>query len=169
MKTLKLTVLLLLMLIISSCTGKDEGKEEIEQEQGVEDECIGLIGLDGSGYYDLFLSFQDASGNDLLEGIEYNILYVNNCGDTMLCSVKNELYTFEYVYPGTTWSPYNISFLFLIKGNSFSKRFSEINGNYDYLYFDANNGPWLEKKYALIYLAMTQCMKLLLGGRRPKD
>ena len=80
-------VLLLTMLIINSC-GKDENKEDTINPL-CRDCCHPYYG------HVLWLGFQDVSGNDLLKGSEFELLYnYNGIFDT----VKPEFYTLEIIY-----------------------------------------------------------------------
>ena len=63
MKTLKFTFLLLFMLMINSCTNKDEGTPQLMKNWGVNPFYQHMV----------WLSFQDAFGNDLLEGLGFDI------------------------------------------------------------------------------------------------
>jgi len=143
MKTLKFTVLLLYMLIINSCTNKGETEQKVEEvkakweeldeeEQKVRSILMGKISIGGeiSCLHDIFLSFQNVSGNDLVKGMNFSG-YMTDPGGF----VKDELYTLEYVLPH-----FQSDRMSLLKGKSFSKIFPELNGNYDYLYFAINNG-----------------------------
>jgi len=140
MKALKFVVSLLTMLIINSCTNKVEVEEEIE----IPPHIFLSSGIYPLGVYsclqELLISFQDASGNDLVKGIGFWAEYSHDVtgGNTHAWgTVKSELYTLEcdyeenpLVYPRKL--PYPIG---LRKGKPFSKKYPDLDCNYDYLYF----------------------------------
>jgi len=149
MKILKFTVLLLTILIINSCKDTEEDEVESEkevmvnwkdldiEEQNVRFTLMGTLYI-GSGKIscrnELWLSFQDVSGNDLVEGIKFwGFDYGGGSGFMVGPGgmVENELYVLEHVYPGHN----TIRSLHLNKGKPFSKVFPELNGKYDYLHF----------------------------------
>ena len=165
MKTvLRFTSLILIALALSSCYDKD--KIEIIPEVVYEIEIPPFISLNATSswllgvpicHQELLISFQDASGNDLLKGIEfwtgrrfdsahgdwigYNFWDEIPRGELDLYGrLKRELYTLEYAYDDifeNHWSYNQIGFL---NGKLFSKKYSELNGNYDYLYFQTDGG-----------------------------
>ena len=168
MKTLKLTVLILTMLIINSCTSKEESPTEEPQEVEDEIEIPPNVSLGITAFYpygipfslqQLLLSFQDKSGNDLVKGIGFwsnywlafnpvdstRLVYTGTeGGETDAWGVVNsELYTLEYAFNGI---PYDKNILAdydwekpplgFRRGKPFSKKYPELNGNYDYLFFN---------------------------------
>jgi len=85
MKTLKLTVLILTMLIINSC-GKDKDKNLYSPKR----------------FYDclLWIRFQDTQGNDLANGIDWS-----QEENQAAINKNKELYTLEIVYPEVYMDP----------------------------------------------------------------
>ena len=163
MKTLKF-IILILALLISSCSDKDESLQG--EEVLVPDPCIpcsevvietGDIYLyegmflplgPSSCSHELLLSFRDASGNDLVKGIEFwgnnypSLSYDVPGGDTHAKGiVKRELHTLDYIYEDNYVEPFYPHSFFrpmgLRKGEPFSEKYTEMNSNYDYLYFQS--------------------------------
>ena len=154
MKTLKLTALFLSMLIINSCNNREK-EDKIEDNDiiplfltSISHTLIGALNY----HQELLISFQDESGNDLVKGIEF---LVNEWLDTLFVGdinvrgvVRSELYTLNYIYDDV-FVRYNFVDDFeveypmlyrpmgLRKGEPFSKIYPELNGNYDYLFFQA--------------------------------
>ena len=95
MKTLKLTVLLAIMLIMNSC---NKQKEEIYPFY----------------QHHFFLSIQDASGNDLIKGIDWNIWQPDKSQEENQAAMEKnkELYTLKAIYPEVymdpVWMHYNM-------------------------------------------------------------
>ena len=132
MKTLKFTVLILTMLTVNGCD-KDPKNEPI---------------IDGiNSYYDhlLSLSFQDVSGNDLLEGLEIVKLY--DLGGT----VKPELYTLDIIFEDgipNPWQQANTTYAI------YNKRYPELTlntGNYNSLIFTTQSYKYTGLPEALLY------------------
>ena len=127
MKTLKFTVLILTMLTLNGCN-KDEGSSK---------------GEIGNYQHMLWLSFQDASGNDLIEGSEFISTKDVKLHDT----IPPEYYTLEYVYEKgipNPWKPdhnpnaiYNVRYPRLYLAEMIPQL--PLNHNYNYLWFDAKS------------------------------
>ena len=114
MKTLKFTILLLCMLIINSCTKKNEDestqkiipevtKQESNEESKENPEHI-IVDIYPFYQHSLYLNFQDASGNDLLEGSEF--IWDSEFG--MRDPVKPEFYTLDIIFEDgipNPWKP----------------------------------------------------------------
>ena len=163
MKTLKFAVLLLAMLAVCSCGDKDDTNNT----------CC-----DNSLYqHSIWISFQDASGNDLTEGIGCNLNgKVDENGEVSVLDyetrklvkvkiddlggwVKPELYTLEYVYEEgipNPWKPepkpyvtYHEHYpdLYLYKGLDLPKKFRD----YNYLWFDTGSYRYTGFPEALLY------------------
>ena len=168
MKTLKFAVLILAVLTVNSC-GKNEVEEEIEIPPSIflnitERRLIG-------GHYcsqELLLSFQGRSGKDLVKGIGFltakhpTIRTFTEPGGEKDAwgEVKRETHALDRIYEdvyvesdmyreihGNTF-PYNLVFppMGFRRGKPFSKKYPELNGNYDYLYFqtDGQGSPGSE-------------------------
>ena len=128
MKTLKISVLLLTTLIINSCTDKGD--------------CIGC----NAPHYQhlLWLSFQDESGNDLLEGSEF--VWSSNYG--MADTGKPEFYALDIfhedriIVPGDYYSR-----LYLAKG-WLSPPKDYATPDYNYLWFDTYSSRIVDEYFA---------------------
>ena len=131
MKILKFTVLFLTMFIINSCNSK---KDDI---------CCSP----GSYQHLLWISFQDESGNDLLEGTEF--VWSSNYG--MIDTSKPELYTLDIIYKDGIPNMWNLSYdyprLYLAKG-WLSPPESSANPNYNYLWFETFSSRIVPKNFA---------------------
>ena len=164
MKTFKLISLLLAMLIINSCTADSVEKEEEntvinESEANDPNEINGglMSGIYPFYQHHLILSFQDASGNDLVKGIGFDVwqpgeIYITGVEDDSGGEIKRELYTLEIEFEDevpNVWKPAPASLINgfpayiltervpvmgLCKGWS-DYNHVELNGNYDYLSF----------------------------------
>ena len=138
MKTLKLTVLLATMLIMNGCNKQKDETFPFYQHL-------------------LWISFQDATGSDLVTGIGFDYWVTNSNGliitggeDEPGGTVKSELFSVEYVYEDgipNPWKPEpkpgviyveNHPEIGLRKGKYYSKEFP-MNVNYDYLMFDTKS------------------------------
>jgi hypothetical protein len=107
MKTIKFIILFLAILMTNSCS-----KDETGITPKFIDEEIIVEGIPFREHL-LWLGFQDASGNNLLKGIGYDIWkdgeYVTATKeDPESGIIKPELYTLEYIYPDgipNPWKP----------------------------------------------------------------
>lgn len=168
MKTLKLISLLFAMLIINSCAKKDKDEIEIPPAVFLNNPSLHP---DGGGPFcaqELLLRFQDASGNDLVKGIDfwgevhadYPLGIYQEQGNEKHAwgYVKREVYTLEYIYEDVyvekdiikeledgPWF-FGVRPIGLRKGKPFSKKYPNLNGKYDYLYFltDGKGSPGKE-------------------------
>ena len=145
MKTLKFVVLILTMLIISSCKDKDEDEIPIPSSVYLNVTVYNTLGGPFC-FQELLLSFQSKSGKDLVKGIKfwgpggtYGANYdIKTGGKTDAWGiVKKEVYTMERIYEDIDLDKSNFP-IGLRKGKPFSKNYPELNGNYDYLYFQTD-------------------------------
>jgi len=151
MKTLKLTVLLLAtVLIMNGCSNKEN-----------------LICCLNPFYQHLiWLSFQDASGNDLVKGIGFDTwnseiggLVTGKEGDGG-GPVKREFYTLEYVYEDgipNPWKPepkpwviYDVRYPEIALHEIMPSEFNA-NPNYNYLWFETSSYKFTGGPEALLY------------------
>ena len=137
MKTTKFTVLLLSILIINCCTDKEEVEIEVPFLYGSN---WSFKGAGPACNQPLLLSFQNASGNDLVKGIGFwvdgsNGITITGRKNDAWGRVKEKLYTMS-IYEDS-YDDYYSCPLGLRKGKPFLKKYPELNGNYDYLYFQA--------------------------------
>lgn len=161
MKTLKFTGLLLSVLIINSCA-KTIKEVEVEEEK--------FSAHNGFYIHRFFLSFQDASGNDLVKGIGVDTVSANVflAGDPAGGNVSPYLYTLEIDFedgipniskPSSIYyseavttnynnNIYNNSYykpfpMYLLKAEAFEWQYPDvaIDGNYDYLRFYILGSP----------------------------
>ena len=101
MKPLKLISLLLSILTINSCSNR---YVEDEIDDRINNPYAGDCDEESRFYlYMLSISFQDVSGNDLVDGIGFNVwvsdgVSVTGGKDDSHGIVKHNLYTLEYVY-----------------------------------------------------------------------
>ena len=119
MKSIKLMVLLAVVVAVS-CKKNDETYN---------------IGYREYQYY-LYLSFQNASGNDLVKGIGFQP-YGNYTEDESNGGiVKSDLYTLEVIFPNH-WQSKSFGHGFsFVKGKALKEAYPELKyGNYDYLSF----------------------------------
>ena len=136
MRKLKLTVLILTAMFILNSCGKNENKEEVINPLCRE-------GLHPYYVHTLWLSFQDKSGNDLLKGSEFELLYnYNGIFDT----VKPEFYTLEIIYEKGIINPWlepghykngtdDIIYPKLYLASESVASYGLLNNDYDYLRF----------------------------------
>ena len=126
MKTLKLICLLLTMLIINSCKNDDDTLPLV----------IGEDGGYGLNFYihTLYLSFQDASGNDLVKGIST---------EPKKITVEPELYTLEIDFEDGIPNPWKyVTKMSLFGGWAIERNLHiAVNENYDYLRFTTGGSP----------------------------
>lgn len=78
----------------------------------------------------LFLSFQDAFGNDLVKGIEYDPQEYSDIGP-----IKSSLFTLEIVFPDEILKPYNGPYISFKAGGGFVGLYPGISIDYDRLLF----------------------------------
>ena len=160
MKALKFAVMILAALVLNSCSDKGESIQEggddnvsllkpCPQCLEVEDEAEipPYVFLYESFYtpmgisfcsHELLLNFRDASGNDLVKGIEFwgnnypSLSYEVPGGDTHAKGiVKRELHTLDYVYEDSyveSLHPNHSRSMGLRKGIPFSKKYPELDG-----------------------------------------
>ena len=134
--TIKL-VAMLTVAVAMSCNSALESEEPIAPS-----------GLPATSYiHILYLSFQDASGNDLVKGIEFNAwdringVEITGREEDMGGAVKPELYSLEYVYEDRNQDPSkqrhsgNHPITALNKGVGLNEAYPEVNSAYDYLQF----------------------------------
>ena len=104
MKTLKLTVLVLTMLMINSCNKNKvespQGAEVIEQE---DKNVIDGVGIHPFYQHALWLGFQDAQGNDLVEQAVFELIdsetgKVIDFSLSKFNGTKPELYTLDVIF-----------------------------------------------------------------------
>ena len=134
MKALKFTVLLYLVITYTSC-----------KDTKFLDCCIDIDGYD----HNMYLSFQDSSGNDLVKGIGFYARdseigeYVTGKEEDESGWVNNDLFYLEYVYPDeiqNIWKSERGSVydypkeIYLVKGKKVAETYPEF-GNYDRLFF----------------------------------
>jgi len=123
MKTLKLTGLLLCIFIINSCTTNTD--EDIPTDLEI------ILGEYPHSYYHrLILSFQDVSGNDLLNELH------NAMDCVYYAEVKRGLYTFKVDFEDGIPNPYEggSPSIYICKGAP-DNIFPELNDDYCYLRF----------------------------------
>ena len=119
MKTLKLTVLILTMLIINSC-GKNKDERNICCAKSVYD-CL------------LWIRFQDTLGNDLVKGIDWTwqpYISLNQEETQAIINKNKKLYTLEVVYPEVYMLSTGYGYYYL-----------DINENNHYLSFQPQVSP----------------------------
>ena len=99
------------------------------------EESSNWTGLPATSYiHRLFLSFQDASGNDLVESVSSNLLqFMKEDGESRY-NLKPELYSLEYVYENINQDPWKQKISAVI---------------YDPIYpkISLHNGKWLNEEY----------------------
>ena len=144
-RTLKFTLLLLTMLIVSSCSNKDEDVDPL---------CC----MNPLYQHLLWISFQDESGNDLLEGSEF--VWSSDYG--MRDTSKPEYYTLDVVYEDgipNPWKPepkpyviYDINYPRLYWGKGWLSPPEPLaNPYYNYLWFETSSYKFTGFAEALLY------------------
>ena len=158
MKISKFFVSISAMLIINGCEDKSAPNTHNPKPKEIENETVippsmflNVTGrfLTGGGPHciqELLLSFQDAEGNDLVKGIEFltNDYPFVSCEiqggeEDFWGTIEEELYTLENIYEGLFKDFWNYFPIGLRKGKPFSTKYRDLNGNYDYLYFQTGS------------------------------
>ena len=133
MKSIKLMVLLVVLVVVS-CKKNDKA-DDIEY-------------IEYS--YSLYLSFQDASGNDLVKGIGFQPYGNYTEEESNGGNVKSDLYTLEVVFP-YHWQSLSLhSWFSFVKGKALKEAYPELKyGDYDCLSFQVS-GLAVQYPYGVI-------------------
>ena len=120
MKSIKLMVLLAVVVAVS-CKKNDETYNVEYREY----------------FYSLYLSFQDAAGNDLVKGIGFQSFGNDTEDESDRGAVKSDLYTSEVVFPNH-WQSQSLRHreVHFVKGKALKKAYPALKySDYDYLSF----------------------------------